>query len=201
MKKNNSTYFVLLFGVILWGMFPIITHKFVLSIDPLFLVSLSVFIASIPFIIQLFVKKEFNKLFSVKILKTLLPVAFFTAIGQALLFIGTKLTSGVNTGLLLQTEPIYSLILGTIFLGEIVRNGQIGATLLMVIGAMTIVYRGIGSKSECRRYFYFTIPTYVSNFPCNRKKTFRQRDRGLHHLGWKTILWRINAYIFFFSYK
>lgn len=144
MKKNNSTYFILLFGVILWGMFPIFTHKLVLSIEPLFLVSLSVFIASIPFIIRLIVKNEFNQLFSVKILKILLPVAFFTAIGQALLFIGTKLTSGTNTGLLLQTEPIYSLILGVIFLGEIIRNGQVVATLLMIIGAMTIVYRGSG---------------------------------------------------------
>lgn len=69
----------------------------------------------------------------------MVPVALFTAAGQAFLFIGTKLTSGVNTGLLLQVEPIYSLLLGVIFLGETMGGGQIGATLIMVIGAMTFL--------------------------------------------------------------
>lgn len=139
--KINKTYLILIFGMVLWGMYPILTHKLVLNLDPLFLVSVSMFIASIPFIIQLIIKKQQNRLFSQKILKTLLPVALFTAVGQAFLFAGTKLTSGVNTGLLLQVEPIYSLILGLIFLGEIIGSSQIGVTLIMVVGAMTIVYK------------------------------------------------------------
>jgi len=140
--KINKTYLVLLLGMVLWGLFPIITHRFVSSLDPMLLVSISTLTASIPFFILLFAKKEINQFFSVKYLKTLLGVAFFTAAGQGLLFIGTKLTSGTNTGLLLQVEPIYSLILGTILLGEILKKGQIGATLAMVIGAVTIVYKG-----------------------------------------------------------
>lgn len=139
--KFNKTYLILTFGMILWGMYPILTHKIVLGLDPLFLVSVSILIASVPFVIQLVIKKEYKQLFSQKILKTLIPVALFTAAGQAFLFVGTRLTSGVNTGLLLQVEPVYSLILGTIFLGEIIGGGQIGATLIMVIGAMTIVYK------------------------------------------------------------
>jgi len=140
--KFNKTYLILFLGMTLWGMYPLFTHKFVLGIDPLFLVSVSTLIAAIPFIIQLLIKKEFRQLFSLKNLKTLLLVALFTAIGQGFLFIGTKLTSGTNTGLLLQSEPIYSLILGVIFLGEVIGASQAGATLLMVIGAMTIVYKG-----------------------------------------------------------
>ena len=137
----KSTYLVLLLGMFLWGMYPIFTHKFVLTLDPLFLVSVSMFIASIPFIIQLVIKKKHSQLFSQKFFKTLVPVALFTAVGQAFLFAGTKLTSGVNTGLLLQVEPIYSLMLGVIFLREMIGGGQIGATLIMVIGAMTIIYK------------------------------------------------------------
>lgn len=139
--KFNKTYLILTFGMVLWGMYPILTHKIVLGLDPLFLVSVSMLIASVPFIIQLILKKEYKQLFSQKILKTLIPVALFTAAGQAFLFAGTKLTSGVNTGLLLQVEPVYSLILGAIFLGEMIGGGQIGATLIMVVGAMTIVYK------------------------------------------------------------
>ncbi|MEK7495813.1 MAG: DMT family transporter [Patescibacteria group bacterium] len=140
--KINKTYLILFSGMILWGMYPLFTHKFVLGIDPLFLVSVSTLIASIPFIIQLLLKKEFGQLFLSKNLKTLLFIALFTAIGHGFLFVGTKLTSGTNTGLLLQVEPIYSLILGVIFLGEIISSSQVGATLLMVIGAITIVYKG-----------------------------------------------------------
>ncbi|MCR4276798.1 MAG: DMT family transporter [Candidatus Roizmanbacteria bacterium] len=140
--RISKTYLVLLLGMILWGLFPIVTHRFVFSLDPVLLVSISTLTASIPFFILLFAKKEMNQFFSLKYLKTMLGVAFFTAAGQGLLFIGTKITSGTNTGLLLQVEPIYSLILGTIFLGEILKRGQIGATLAMVIGAVTIVYKG-----------------------------------------------------------
>ncbi len=140
--KIGRTYLILILGIILWGMYPIFTHRFVLTLDPLFLVSVSALISAIPFVIRLVIIKGYSQFFSPKILKILLPVALFSAVGQAFLFVGTKLTSGVNTGLLLQVEPIYSLILGTIFLGEMIGNGQIGTTLLMVIGAMTIVYKG-----------------------------------------------------------
>ncbi|MFA6533095.1 MAG: DMT family transporter [Patescibacteria group bacterium] len=140
--KFNKTYLILFTGMILWGLYPIFTHRYILGLDPLLLVSISTLIASVPFIIQLIIKKELSQLFSIKILKTLIFVALFTAIGQAFLFIGTKLTSGTNTGLLLQSEPIYSLILGAFFLGEIISSGQIFATLLMVFGAMVIVYKG-----------------------------------------------------------
>lgn len=126
----------------LWGLYPIFTHRYIVGLDPMMLVSISTLIASTPFIIQLIARKELSQLFSIKILKTLIFVALFTAIGQAFLFIGTKLTSGTNTGLLLQSEPIYSLILGAIFLGEAISSGQILTTLLMVLGAMIIVYKG-----------------------------------------------------------
>lgn len=140
--KFNNTYLILFTGMILWGLYPIFTHRYIVGLNPMFLVGISTLIASVPFIIQLIIKKELSQLFSLKILNTLIFVALFTAVGYSFLFIGTKLTSGTNTGLLLQIEPIYSLILGVIFLGEIIRGGQILATLLMVFGAMIIVYKG-----------------------------------------------------------
>ncbi len=140
--KFNKTYLILFTGMILWGLYPIFTHKYIMGLNPMLLVSISTLTASIPFIIQLIAKNELSQLFSIKILRTLIFVALFTAVGQAFLFIGTKLTSGTNTGLLLQSEPIYSLILGAIFLGEVISGGQVLATLLMVLGAMIIVYKG-----------------------------------------------------------
>lgn len=140
--KISKTYFILFLGMTLWGLFPIFTHQYVKTIDPLFLVSVSTISASIPFFLLLFLGKKIVSFFSIKFFKDIFWVAVLTAIGQGLLFTGTKLTSGTNTGLLLQSEPIYSLILGVIFFGEMVGGGQILATLIMVLGAMAIVYRG-----------------------------------------------------------
>jgi drug/metabolite transporter (DMT)-like permease len=135
-------YPILLLGVILWGLYPIFTHHFVLTLDPLFLVSIASFVASIPFIIRLIITGKQNQLFSGKNLKSILPVALFTGASYSLLFIGTKLTSGTNSGLLLQAEPIYALILGVIFFGEVLGKERISASLVLILGAMIIVYKG-----------------------------------------------------------
>ncbi len=155
--KFNKTYLILFLGMTLWGLLPLFTHKYVMTIDPLFLVSISTITASIPFFILLLAGKQIRNFFSINFLKDIFWVATLTAIGQGLLFIGTKLTSGTNTGLLLQSEPIYSLILGAIFLGEIISGGQILATLFMVLGAMAIVYRG-GSSLNLGDIFILLSP-------------------------------------------
>ena len=128
--------------MVLWGLYPIVTHYFVRSLDPLFLVLISTFAASLPFIAMQFIKNKHKKLITKKTIQALLPVALFASLGHILLFVGTKYTTGVNTGLLLQIEPIYAMILGVIFFKEIFGLGRIGSTLTMILGAMIIIYKG-----------------------------------------------------------
>ena len=128
--------------MVLWGLYPIVTHYFVRSLDPLFLVLISTFASSLPFIAIQFLQKNQRKLISKKTIQALLPVALFASLGHILLFVGTKYTTGVNTGLLLQIEPIYAMILGVIFFKEIFGLGRIGSTLTMILGAMIIIYKG-----------------------------------------------------------
>ena len=128
--------------MVLWGLYPIVTHYFVRSLDPLFLVLISTFAASLPFIAMQFIKNKHKKLITKKTIQALLPVALFASLGHILLFVGTKYTTGVNTGLLLQIEPIYAMILGLIFFKEVFGLGRIGSTLTMILGAMIIVYKG-----------------------------------------------------------
>ncbi|OGK20166.1 hypothetical protein A3C23_01535 [Candidatus Roizmanbacteria bacterium RIFCSPHIGHO2_02_FULL_37_13b] len=136
------TYALLISVMVLWGLYPIVTHYFVRSLDPLFLVLISTFASSLPFIAIQFLQKNQRKLISKKTIQALLPVALFASLGHVLLFVGTKYTSGVNTGLLLQIEPIYAMILGVIFFKELFGLGRIGSTLTMIMGAMIIVYKG-----------------------------------------------------------
>src|SRR3989338_7264793 len=137
-----STYLLLLSVMVLWGLYPIVTHYFVRSLDPLFLVLISTFASSLPFIVMQLIKNTHKKLVTKKTMHDLLPVALFASLGHILLFVGTKYTTGVNTGLLLQIEPIYAMILGVIFFKEIFGLGRIGSTLTMILGAMIIVYKG-----------------------------------------------------------
>ncbi len=136
-----NNYLLILTIMVLWGMYPLFTHYFVRTLDPIFLVSVSTLISALPFMIKALFQKNLSRIFSGKILKKLFIMAIFGALGSVFLFVGTKLTTGVNTGLLLQIEPIYSLILGTIFFGEVIGKKKFTATLLMVLGAMVIIYK------------------------------------------------------------
>ena len=62
-----------------------------------------------------------------------------------LLFFGAQMTSGINTAILLQTEPIYSIFLSYFILKEKTTRRQIFATILIVLGIATVVYNGIFS--------------------------------------------------------
>ena len=128
--------------MILWGMYPLFTHYFVLKLDPFFLVSIATLISAIPFLIQIIATKKLLDFYSKRLLMFLIPAAVFAAIGNMLLFVGTKLTTGTNTGLLLQIEPIYSLIIGMIVFKEAFNKKRLLATTLMVLGAIVIIYKG-----------------------------------------------------------
>ncbi|SRR6266498_205334 len=129
-------------SMIIYGLNPIFAHYFVKNIDPLLLGGLSLIIASLPllFHVKFYRKIRFTqkKIF----LHPLFFIVFFASIAEMLFYIGTKLTSGINTALLIQIEPIYSIILASVFLGEIIKIRQIFAILTIVTGAAVVIYKG-----------------------------------------------------------
>ncbi|NIO44497.1 MAG: EamA family transporter, partial [Candidatus Aenigmarchaeota archaeon] len=76
-------------------------------------------------------------------LKDIYIIGFFgTTITFILLFFGARMTSGINTAILLQTEPIYSIFLSYFLLKERITKKQIFSTILILIGVVTVVYSG-----------------------------------------------------------
>lgn len=126
----------------IWGVHPILAHHFVTNIDPLFLSGLASIISSVPFIFILIYQRKLQLIISQRFFLSLIFIAFIASVGWALLFAGTKLTSGINTGMLLQIEPLYAIIIGTLFLREVIKKQQIIATSFMMAGAVIIVYKG-----------------------------------------------------------
>jgi len=122
---------------------PILTKLAVGTINPLFAASVSSLIGVIIPLILLARNRELKIIFSKKNLKELLMIGFFgTLMTYLLFFSGAKLTSGINTAILLQSEPIYSLLLGYFILKEKITSKQILSTLLIIVGVIIVIYNG-----------------------------------------------------------
>jgi drug/metabolite transporter (DMT)-like permease len=110
-------------------------------INPLFAASMTSFIGCIIPFILLIRNKALKIIFKKENLKELLLIGFFgTVMTYALFFSGAKLTTGINTAILLQVEPIYSILLSFFILKEKVTVKQVLATLLIVVGIVAVVY-------------------------------------------------------------
>lgn len=147
MKNNTQTvgFVFALLDMVTYGLLPVFSHYFVQTIDPLLFGGLATLIGSLPLIFALRIQHKEADLYSPKFLKTLLLISLILTASSILFFVGTKLTSGINTGLLIQLEPFYGMLFGVIFLGELVGLSQVSATILMVLGAIVVVYKGTGN--------------------------------------------------------
>lgn len=63
-------------------------------------------------------------------------------LASGLFLFGAQLTSGINAAILLQTEPIYSIILGYWLLKEKITGRHLLATLAIIIGVSLVIYNG-----------------------------------------------------------
>lgn len=145
MKINSQKIGLLLVIVdmILYGMFPVFAHYFVTKMDPLFFAGTATLAGSFPLLAILKSKKKIKEIYSKKFIKPLFGVVIASTFANGFFFLGTKLTSGINSGLLVQIEPFYAAVLAALFLGETIGLGQLIATALMVVGAVTVVFKGV----------------------------------------------------------
>ncbi len=142
-NKEVGGFIFAVLDMVTFGLLPVFSNYFVKTIDPLLFAGLTTLIGSFPFLLKLKLQNQEKDLYSQKFIKSLLGIAMLTTIGSFFYFVGTKYTTGINTGLLTQIEPFYAIVLSAIFLGEVVKRNQIMATLTMVLGAIVLVYKGI----------------------------------------------------------
>lgn len=126
--------------MVTYGLLPVFSHYFVTRMDPLFFSGIVTVLGSLPLFGRLKLKKKNLEIGPSPFLKPLLIIGVLNAFATLFYFEGTKLTSGLNTGLLIQIEPFFSIVLAAIFLGEVLMMNQLLATVLMVVGAVVIIY-------------------------------------------------------------
>jgi drug/metabolite transporter (DMT)-like permease len=126
----------------IYGLLPVFSNRLVREIDPFLFAGITTLLGSLPLLVQLKISGDLTDVFSPRFRTTILLISLAAGIGTLLFFMGTSMTSAINTGLLEQSEPIYSMILGAILLKEKIGKHQLIATVLMISGAVLVVFQG-----------------------------------------------------------
>jgi len=143
-KKEKEGVILVIICVFIHGALPILGKYGVSLVHPLFFAALTNLIAATGLIIFiLFRKIPIRTLLDKRFFLSLLFIGFFgTTISNILFFYGVRLTSGINSAILLQIEPIYALFIGYILLNEKVTLRQIITTIIIIFGTLLVVYQG-----------------------------------------------------------
>lgn len=140
-QESTGTSLILIVAVF-WGMFPILVNKGSQHFQPLFFGASSILLGGITAIVLSLIKKDLKNIFNRKALLWAVGVAFFTStLSYGLMFIGAKMTSGVNTSALMLSEIIFTILI-TPFFGEKTTFNKIVGGFLVLIGAFIILFKG-----------------------------------------------------------
>lgn len=143
-NKEKEGIILLIICVFIHGSQPILGKYGVSLVPPLFFASLTNLIAAAFLILLILARREnIFLLLKARYFLILLSIGFFgTTLSNILFFYGVRLTSGINSAILLQIEPLYALLIGYLLLKERINSRQIIATLFIILGTILVVYQG-----------------------------------------------------------
>jgi drug/metabolite transporter (DMT)-like permease len=143
-KREREGVMLVIICVFIHGAHPILGKYGVSLVSPLFFASLTNLIAAAGLVLIILLKREsLAILIKKRFFILLFLIGFFgTTLSNIMFFYGVRLTSGINSAILLQVEPIYSLIIGYLLLQERVTTRQIISTMLIIFGTLIVIYQG-----------------------------------------------------------
>lgn len=123
-------------------MFPILVNKGSQHIQPIFFGATSVIVGGLTALVLSLIKKDLHNIFNKKAFPWAMGVALFTStLSFGFMFIGSKLTSGINTSALMLSEIIFTIIITPLF-GEKTTFNKVFGGILVLIGALIILFKG-----------------------------------------------------------
>ncbi|MFC1655446.1 DMT family transporter [Patescibacteria group bacterium] len=142
-SKETTGEIFMMISAALHGFFPLLANTGVNYLPPVFFAGMSVLLSSVLFFIFLIYTGNFRKIFNKKALPYILGVTVLVVIiPSILIFIGTSMTSGVNTAILLQTEVLFTFIVFGLFFKEKITTKKLLGGLAIIGGATIILYNG-----------------------------------------------------------
>jgi drug/metabolite transporter (DMT)-like permease len=141
-NKESSGTMIILIVAVFWGMFPILVNKGSQHFQPIFFGASSIIVGGITALILSLLKKDIKNIFNRKAFPWAMGVALFTStLSYGIMFIGSKLTSGINTSALMLSEIIFTILI-TPFFGEKTTLNKILGGVLVLVGALIILFKG-----------------------------------------------------------
>jgi drug/metabolite transporter (DMT)-like permease len=130
------------FIIITGAVYPVITRYGALNLDPLLFCAAGVSIAALCLTVTLHRRGELGQLIDPQYLPRLFTISIAgTVITSLMMIYGLQRINAVAGVLLMQTEPVYSLLLATLIVGERPSLRQLAATATIVAG-IGVVFAG-----------------------------------------------------------
>lgn len=162
-SQERKSYLMVVMVAIFWGMFPIVINKGSQYIPPLFFAAVSLLTATVVTLIVSLVHKNTESLFTKKALIAGCIVGFcMAAFPYALMFLGAKMTNGINTSALMLSEIIFTLIISPLFGEKATLNKTIGG-ILVFLGSGIILFKGGSLNTGDILIFLSTITLPIGN--------------------------------------
>ena len=138
-KEKEGLIFIVI-TILIAGAVPIIVKYGTGLIHPLFFATISSLIACSCLLVLSFVKGNLKIIFCKEYFFQLFLIGFFgVTLANVLFFFGVTLTSGINSSILLQVEPLYGIFMGYILLHEKITLKQTFLTFIIIIGTLVVI--------------------------------------------------------------
>jgi len=141
-KREKEGIIFIIITIFIAGTLPIVVKYGVNFIHPLFFATFSSLIAGIFLLALAILNGSCKIIFNNRYFLQLILIGFFgISLSNICFFFGVSLTSGINSSILLQIEPIYALFIGYILLNEKISLKQIFFTFVIILGTFIALCR------------------------------------------------------------
>jgi len=139
-QQEKEGIILVIVTIFIAGTLPVITKYGTGLMNPLLFATLSSLIAGIFLLLLAIIQGKWRLLGEKRYFPFWLLIGFFgTTLSNICFFVGVTLTSGINSSILLQVEPLYALLIGYLFLKEKITFKQIFFTLIIIWGTLVVI--------------------------------------------------------------
>lgn len=146
MKENPEERLgeLMVFGeTVIYALFPIIISYTTKHIPPIFFAAAGTLIAGFSIFLYLLAIGKLSSLVNKKALPDILAVTLFIVIIPSIcIFSGSRMTSGINTSILLQFEIVFTFVIYSLIKYEKITAAKVFGAIQVIIGTTLILYNG-----------------------------------------------------------
>jgi len=140
---------------------PVLTRYAAVRLDPILFCAAVTTIAAVCALPILYRLGELPKLFDKRYMPWLVAMSMTgTFLTSVTMIYGMKHIGAIATVILLQTEPVYSLILSTLVVGERPSSRQLLATAMILVGIVSVLFSGNAFSPMLAAILLFITPFF-----------------------------------------